>query len=258
MTVKEVYDAADGIAPFSLSEEYCKKYSAFDNSGLLADLGGRVEKILFSLDLSLKAVCAAIEAGASCIVTHHPAIYAPIARMSKETCGPLLLCLEHGISVISAHLNLDIAPCGIDECLMKGLGGEAALATMEQVSGGGYGRVFDVAPQRAEEFVQRAEKKFLTRRTLFYGKQGTVKRAASFCGAGMSEEAISFALKNGANILVSSDAKHHLLASAVEKGLSVLLLTHYASELYGFRKFYCKMKERLCAQCLFFEDEDLL
>ncbi|MDE7158532.1 MAG: Nif3-like dinuclear metal center hexameric protein, partial [Clostridiales bacterium] len=42
-----------------------------------------------------------------------------------------------------------------------------------------------------------------------------------------------------------SDGKHHLVAQAVEAGLNVILLTHYAAENYGFHRFYENMKKLL-------------
>ena len=54
---------------------------------------------------------------------------------------------------------------------------------------------------------------------------------------GADEEAVAFAVKNGADVIVSSDFKHHVLTLANEKGIAVIALTHYASENYGFKKY---------------------
>ena len=40
MKLTKIYEAVDEIAPFSLSREYCEKYGAYDNSGILIDCGG--------------------------------------------------------------------------------------------------------------------------------------------------------------------------------------------------------------------------
>ncbi len=257
MKLKTVYEIADELAPFSLSREYCAKFSHFDNSGVIADSGEEVLGVLFALDLSRKAAEEAKRIGANCIFTHHPAIYAPLSALSETKCPGLLLCLRAGISVLSAHLNLDAAKGGIDERLMQGLGGKEPLFVMDELTGGGYGRVFEIAPTPAEEFAAGAEETFQSKRIVLYGNR-TVRRVASFCGAGLDERALSFALEKGADTVVSSDGKHHLLAAARERGLNVLLLTHYAAEFYGFRTFYETMKERLEVPCSLFADEDLL
>ena len=56
MKLNEIYALLDAAAPRALSEEYCAKYGAYDNSGVLIDTGADIGKILFSLDLSAAAV----------------------------------------------------------------------------------------------------------------------------------------------------------------------------------------------------------
>ena len=56
MKSTEFYALAEQFAPKSLSDEFCRRYGAYDNSGLLLDSGEDAEKILFSLDLSLAAI----------------------------------------------------------------------------------------------------------------------------------------------------------------------------------------------------------
>ena len=256
--MRDVYAAADGIAPFFLSGEYCEKYGFHDNSGIQLDCGGKIHKILFSLDLSAAAVARAEEIGADCIFTHHPAIFHPLYCLTAEGAGAqILACAAAHIGVISAHLNLDCAEGGIDESLMDGLGGDHADAYLHSVSRGHYGRVYNVAKQPLEAFVNQAKSTLATERVVVYGN-GYVKRAASFCGAGMDEDAVSFALRNGADTFVSSDPKHHLVAELIEKGLNVVLLTHYAAELYGFKRFYRNLKNALSVECEFFVDERYL
>lgn len=254
MILQDVYKKVDEFAPFALSKEWIAK-GAYDNSGIIADVGGEVKKILFALELTKTAVEEAKRLNANCIVTHHPAIYAPIRTLTQDS--PVLKCVREGISILSAHLNLDAAEGGIDESLMQGLGGERALAVMETLTGGGYGRVYDVKPQSLESFKENAEQVFRTKRVLTYGN-APVKRVASFCGGGFDDAAISFALAHGADTLCSSDGKHHLITAALERGLNLLLLTHYASEEYGFHRFFLRMKEAFQIPCEYFAEERFL
>ncbi|MGN1076941.1 MAG: Nif3-like dinuclear metal center hexameric protein, partial [Candidatus Gallimonas sp.] len=140
--MNRIYEEIDKIAPFALSDEFCGKYGGHDNSGVLVDCGGEVEKILFSLDCSRFAVKRAEETGANLIVTHHPVIFHPLSSLKAG--DAVFECVQAGISVISAHLNLDCAPGGIDDSLMFALGGEKAEKTMYPVSGGGYGKFFRI------------------------------------------------------------------------------------------------------------------
>ena len=57
---------------------------------------------------------------------------------------------------------------------------------------------------------------------------------------------------------MSSDFKHHILTLASETGLAVVQLTHYASENYGFEKYYRKIRGQAGVPCVFHTDEELL
>ena len=259
LSVKALYSIVDGLAPFALSKEYCEKFGHRGNSGIQLDCGKEVTGVLFSLDLSAAAVAEAKRRGANCIVTHHPAIFFPLYSLKEGGSGAeILACAAAGISVISAHLNLDAAEGGIDESLMHGLGGSEVLAVKDHLTGGGYGRVYDVEKRSLAAFIAEVKKTFGTDRIVPYGKSA-VSRVASFCGAGFDEGALAFAAAHGADTIVSSDAKHHLIAAAVERGMNVILLTHYAAENYGFTRFAEKTEKLLNGTpCAVFTDERLL
>ena len=255
MQLKNVYEQIDALAPFALSKEYCDTYNFYDNSGILVDCGEDVKGVLCSLDLSARAVEAAKRANANVIFTHHPAIYNPVSRLADGE--PLTECAKAGISVISAHLNLDSARGGIDEELMFGLGGSAGKM-LHPLSEGGYGHVFSVREETLASFTERIKARFCTERVVVYG-DAPVQKVASFCGAGMDESTVAFALAEGADTFVSSDGKHHLIAELVGKGCNVVLLTHYAAENYGFVRFVENLKEKLKGTPVtVFTDERLL
>lgn len=256
MKLKEIYDIVDGVAPFVLSKEYIQK-GMHDNSGLLLDCGKDITGVLFSLDLTPEAVGEAKRRGANLIITHHPAIWEGVMRITEADTPALFACVKEGISIISAHLNLDAAKGGIDESLMFGLGGTEPIAVMEQLSCGGYGRVYDVEGAPLGEFAARARAVFDTEKLAVYG-EGEVRRVASFCGGGFSYAAIAFALEHGADTLVTSDGKHHIILEAVEKGLNVLHFTHYASENYGFTRFAETIETKIGLPCAFYTDRRFL
>ncbi len=271
MKLSEVYKIADGLAPKRLSDEYCAVFGAYDNSGLLVEACEEVKGILFSLDLTNAAIEKAIKKGCNLIITHHPAIYGKIGdiRMgdNKLLGGKLVRCIQNGISVICMHLNLDTAKDGIDENLMQGIlrssGAGTGLTTepaiMHPLQDGGYGRAYDMQECTLSTLAEKMKTIFATERILTYGEQeNTVKRAASFCGAGVDESSIAFAAREGAQVLVSSDFKHHLIALALELGMSVVILTHYASENYGFKKYYEKICRQVEIPCVYHTDDNLL
>lgn len=259
MELKRIYEIADSLAPFALSKEYCERYGMRDNSDIQLDSGEDINSVLFALDLSEGAVNKAKSMGAQCIFTHHPAIFNPLYCISESKCAPVLACAKSGISVISAHLNLDAAKCGIDENLMHGLGGGQEDALMDKLDGGGYGRVYRVKDSTVAKLTERIHDVFLTDRIVVYGNK-PVHKIASFCGAGMDDRSVDFAIKQGADTIVSSDGKHHLIAACVEKGVNVFLIPHYSAELYGFKCFMANFAEKTkgALHCEFYTDERLL
>ena len=256
MKLNEIYALIDGLAPFALSREYCEKYGAYDNSGILLDCGKEITNIFFSLDCSMRAVEEARRFKADLIVTHHPAIFTPIKGLTAN--NPVTECAKAGISIISAHLNLDSARGGIDESLAAALGAKKKIVRMHTLSCGGYGSVFKIDPTPLDKFVQKVKTELASERVVVYGNR-PVEKIASFCGAGFGEDSVAFALEQGADTFVSSDAKHHLIAQAVERGLNVLCLMHYAAEQYGFYEFYQKIKVKCSlVRTGYFADERLM
>lgn len=261
MKVTDIFAALERVAPVVLSDEFCAKFKTYDNSGIIINSGNEVTGALFALDLTQKAVEEAKRWGYNLIITHHPAIYGGISRFNvvgDPQAKALAECMKLGVSVISMHLNFDAAPEGIDYFLMRGLGGKTA-EVVAQIKGGGYGRVYEIDPVVLSVFAQNAAKEFNTSRILVYGDQNKkIRRAASFCGAGCDDYNINFSAENCADVFVSSDMKHHEIVALTGRGIAVMVLTHYASENYGFNKIYLKIKDGLKVPSAFFTDADLL
>lgn len=262
MKVEDVLKVLEqNVAPVALSDDFCKRYGAYDNSGIIVNGGKELTGALFSLDFSEKAVEKAISLGYNLVVTHHPAIYGGVTRLdtvNNPQSRTIALCLQYGISVISMHLNFDAAPHGIDYYLMKGLGGENDCGMLSPLQGGGYGRVYDIEKTTFGALVKKAKKTFRTDRLVSYGEEGAeINKVASFCGAGSSPQAIAFAKEHGANLYVSSDMKHHELAELVDNGINVIVLTHYSAEAYGFSRIYNDIESILGLPSSFFFDERL-
>lgn len=261
MEFNELYKMIEEVAPVSLSDEYCKLYGAYDNSGIIINCDRTVRGVLFSLDFSMKAVDESRERGFNVIVTHHPAIYGGISRLDVRNdphAAAVTDCAKRGVSVVSMHLNLDTAPEGIDNYLMRGFGGQSPLI-MEPLSSGGYGRIYDVPITMLSDLSERVRRTFATQRALVYGdKTKRIRKIASFCGAGCSEKSIDFAIKNGADLFVSSDMKHHEIAGLLARGINVIVLTHYSAEYYGFNKICSGIIEKLNVPAAIFCDSGLM
>lgn len=256
MKTAEILKHLEVIAPLELSKEFCKEFGAYDNSGIIINCGEDIKGALFSLNLSKKAIDECKARGYNLIVTHHPAIYGGIERIDIEGKNSAIAeCIKSGISVISMHLNFDIAPRGIDYFLMRGIGGSDA-ETLVNIMAGGYGRLYNIEKTSFSKLVQNIKKTFSTENVMAFGKEREICKVASFCGAGCDDEAIDFAISGGAQVFVSADMKEHQIAYLVGNGVNVLQLSHYASEAYGFNKIFNTLDIGLPKA--YFNDEDLL
>lgn len=259
ITVKELEKEIEKLCPIELSEA-CKRKGMYDNSGLIYAGRGETEGILFSLDLSVRAAERAIEEGCGCIVTHHPAIYGGLERFSENDVAAQALAkaAENRIAVFSEHLNLDIVSGGIDDMLARGLGGKLLLSLDKMSDSAGYGKEFCIEETALGAFAARAAEELGAKKVLVYGDaERIIGRVASFCGAGGSDAA---AYAGNADVIVTSDAPHHVIRAIAERGRALVLFTHYASENYGFKAFAERLTAavRGRAKTVYFADERYL
>ncbi len=235
----------ESFAPLNLSKKMIEKGS-YDNSGIIVKHHQQINSVLFSLDLSDASVYKAIECGCDTIVTHHPAIYNPIKNLGVTgDTKALLTAVSNGINVISMHLNLDVAKGGIDDCLCKGLGGKNPKIIDQIDSDCGYGKEAEIDGVEIEQFVNEIKAKFGSEKIVFYGA-GKVEKIASFCGGGASEamDKVASGLTD-ADTIITSDMAHHQLLSLISAEKKVIIIPHYVSEEYGFKKFFDAVSQKV-------------
>lgn len=257
-SIENVFSILNKYAPISLSEKMIAN-GEYDNSGILINDHDEVKRILFTLDLSIKSVKRAKWLKCDTIVTHHPAIYNPIKNLSKDNAisSPVLYAIRNKMNVISMHLNLDVASGGIDQSLCEGLGAKKwkILSYLDEEHG--YGREFSVEAITFNDYVKKIEKEFNTKKLIAYGsKKATVKRVASFCGAGGSyaeNEVLNG--KAVADTIITSDLPHHIIKYLLDSGKKIIIIPHYASENYGFNKYYIKCAKELKVDSHYFDDK---
>ena len=243
LNVKDFFKILDARAPIELSYK-CIERGVYDNSGLIIKCSDENERVAFSLYLSAASVEFAKRKKCDLIVTHHPAIYHAVKTLSIDdpATAPVIAAIRNGISVISMHINLDTAKEGIDYHLAKALGAKS-FRILDELEDGGYGREFEIE-STLSEFVKGLKKELNTNRVLCYGK-GTVKagKVASFCGGGsaFAEKFVASGMTD-AQTIVTSDVPHHVVKEMRDAGKNLVVVTHYAAEEYGFRKYFEMIK----------------
>lgn len=224
ITVNQVYEAMQAIAPLELAEHW-------DNPGLLVDCGGQMHRVLAALDITPEVVAEAAAKQCEMIVSHHPVIFDPLKKIGPQDV-PFQL-VQAGISAICMHTNLDAAEGGVNEVL-------AGIFGMRdwEVFADGCGRVGEVDSITVPELARKAQAVLGGRcnrprsgpavQVKFADSGKTVKRLAVISGAGgsMFEDALAV----GADCLLTGEANHHAAMDAVRLGLSLVAAGHYATE----------------------------
>lgn len=113
-TVREIYNAINKIAPFSLQESW-------DNAGMLVgDYDAEVKTAVTALDITNDVVAQAAHLGAQLVISHHPVIFNAIKNVPANS--PVYKLAQNSMSAICAHTNLDISKNGTNYHLAKLLG----------------------------------------------------------------------------------------------------------------------------------------
>lgn len=227
--VQDVYNALNEKYPYGLQEGY-------DNSGVMADCGGAIHKIVVSLDITNRVVEYAESVGAQLIVSHHPIIFRPIKCIAYH--APLRRLMMAGISALSAHTNFDIADGGVNDALAARLGlqnirpvfkvSETRINVVLQTNF--IGRMGNTPHEMTPSaFAGHTARCLLGRSSIEYVDGGQPIHSVAV-GGGACGEFVFECVQNGIDAFVTGEAKHHELVFAKDNGITMIAAGHYATE----------------------------
>lgn len=220
-TVGEIEQAIFDIAPRECAQEW-------DNVGLLVGRPERgVQKVLVALDITESVIEEAARWGAELIVSHHPVIFHGQKRVTTgDAVGQrLLVLIEHGISAVCMHTNLDCAEGGVNDVLAHSLG----IQNPERFTGEGVGRCGWLGePVDLPAFLKRVSMS-LSPNGIRYADAGRpVHRVA--VGGGSCGEFEDAAIAAGCDTFVTSDLSYHQFVDAKSKGINLIDAGHFPTE----------------------------
>ncbi len=240
MTVRDVYDFIDGVAPFGLTDR------SFDNTGILVgDDEAAVTKIAVCLDVTNDIIGECVQKGANLIVSHHPVIFSGLKNVKKGTVVHNLI--KNGISVISAHTNFDIADGGISDIMLDMLAfdtdGGAEVLQPVHPDGSGYGRVVTLkTPVTASELAEKCRQVFDCPCVRYCDCGREITKIGLCSGAG--SDGMKYALGKGCDAYLCGDVKQNIFIDAMNAGLAVFDVLHYNSEVILCDVLRGKLAER--------------
>ena len=218
---QDIIDYIEELAPVELAEEW-------DNIGLL--LGGRqrsVSRILVSLDVTSEVLAFAVNKGVDLIVTHHPVIFGKINRICDDDIKgrQLYTAISNGISVLSAHTNLDYADNGVNEQLAAVLG----LSELVKL-GRGPGRLGVLSKRMClEDFVSYIKTKLEVPFVRVVGSAASgICKVGVFSGS--FDNDLDTLLESDVDAIVTGDLKYHTALDARQAGLCLVDAGHFATE----------------------------
>ena len=221
LTVQQVYDFINERAPFETQ-------LAFDNSGLLVGHpDNEVTGIHFALDVTNHVIDEAIANGANLIVTHHPMMFSAIKRLVETGHEARLLCrlIRAGISLISAHTNLDQAPGGCNDVLAQTIG-------LTDIEGEGFVRVGALPhPMTTVELAAHIGENLGDVVRVMGDPAAVITKVGMCSGSGADEWPAAAAI--GAQAFLTGEVKHHIALEASDAGVVMLEAGHHATEEPG-------------------------
>lgn len=221
LTVQQVYDFINERAPFETQ-------LAFDNSGMLVGHpDNEVTGVHFALDVTNHVIDEAIANGANLIVTHHPMMFSAIKRLVETGHEARLLCrlIRAGISLISAHTNLDQAPGGCNDVLAQTIG-------LTDIEGEGFVRVGALPhPMTAVELAAHIGEKLGDVVRVMGDPAAVITKVGMCSGSGADEWPAAAAM--GAQAFLTGEVKHHIALEASDAGVVMLEAGHHATEEPG-------------------------
>lgn len=220
VTVKEIYDELDRLAPFSLQESY-------DNSGILVGSGNEiVAKVLVSLDITYDVAKEAAECGYDLVISHHPVIFHGLKRLEKN--NPAVVLASAEVPAICMHTNFDSAQGGMNDILCRRLGLEPQEPLAVE-NGVPIGYVCKMKSPCTPKELAASVKLKLGETVVRYNDTGKQLKTVAVCsgsGGGFLPDVID---KN-INAYITGDVKHDVFVDAHNRGVCVIDAGHFHTE----------------------------
>ncbi len=217
----DVMKYIEQLAPAELAEDW-------DNTGLLLGSSAQsVSRIMVCLDVTNEALSAAVSKKVDLIVTHHPVIFKGIKRICEDSTkgNQLYTAICNGISVISAHTNLDYAENGVNAKLAEAIGLKDTV-----MLGKGPGRIGVLNERMSfDDFIREVKKKLEVPFVRAVGSAGSgIYRVGVFSGS--FDDDLEALEESGADAVVTGDLKYHTALDAREAGLCLIDAGHFGTE----------------------------
>lgn len=222
LKVKTIYEYLDALSPFELQEKW-------DNSGLLVgSMENEVEKIYLSLDLDLSLIEGCVEN--SLIITHHPLIFKPLKNLVPDSFSKKIAValIKKNISLISIHTNFDKTHLNryVTKRIFEKEGTcEDFFCRLEVYFS------FD-------EVIEKVKKRVSLSHVNAVKCHDRITSISVTTGSGMS-----LIDKVDTDLFLTGDIKYHDALEAKTRGISLIDISHYESEIFFAEALFYELKD---------------
>lgn len=228
MTAKKLISILEKLSPILFAEEW-------DNSGLLCGrLNKEVKKVMVSVDATDEVIDKAIKAKVDMLITHHPLIFKGLKRVTdNDFIGRRVykLC-KNDICLYAMHTNFDVIGMSDEAADIMDLSNRSVLMTTfeDNICKEGIGRVGMLPKQLSlKECAERVKELFHIDAVRVYGElDKPIDIVAISPGSG--KNMVPYALKAGAEVLITGDIDHHEGIDAVARGIAIIDASHFGIE----------------------------
>lgn len=240
MKIKEVLSALEGFAPLPLQEDW-------DNAGLQIGLTEtEVSGALLCLDVNEAIVDEAIRKGCNLIVSHHPLLFRGLKQISGANYveRTVMRALEHHITVISMHTNMDNAQGGVNFKIAEKLDLQHVRFGGEQATDHGSWVIGELSePEAADDFVIEVKKAFDVECAMCNQLLRRPIRTVAICG-GAGDFLLDEVIAAGADAFITGEMHYHVYFGH-EQEIQICVIGHYQSEQFTSEIF----QQIIHAQC---------
>lgn len=232
VTVKDIFELIDGIAPFLVQESY-------DNSGLVVgSCGSEVKRILLALDITKSVAKEAVEKDCDLVISHHPVIFNGLKKLDPE--NPAVMLAANGISALCMHTNFDIAKGGMNDILCERLGLVPSESLAEE-NGISIGYVCDCDEIMSCELAKKVKSVLGNTVVRYVDSPKAIRRIAVCSGSGGS--LLGCAMAKKADAFITGDIKHDVFIDAFNNDICLVDAGHYYTENIFFDLISEKLRQ---------------
>ena len=250
MKKTDLLKTLDKIAPVSLAEEW-------DNCGMQVDLGkSEINTVYVTLEVTQNVINKAKEAGADMIIAHHPLLFSSIAithlRTDNANEKNLIDLVKNDMEVYSSHTCFDAASRGNNDYFARLLGLERIRTFAGQIAR--IGKLKE--PVTLAEYERYAALKLGSHIGMtVWGDPKKLIRNVAVCtgyGGDMWEEA----LKEGADLFISGEFKHHEMSYMTQTDMAFITAGHAVTEWIFVPNMAEQLRQMTLGDLQIIENED--